>query len=82
MNVISIILTILLVLVSIALIVVVLMQEGKEGGLGAMAGAAGESYVSKNKSRTPEGRLESLTKILGVAFIVIALAIDIIAKYL
>lgn len=79
MEVIQIILTILLVLISIALCVVVLMQEGKEGGLGAMAGAAGESYVSKNRARTPEGRLATLTKILGIAFMVIALLLNILA---
>ena len=75
-------LKVLLILVSIALIVLIMMQEGKEGGLGAIAGAAGESYVSKNQSRTPEGKKRKFTAILGAAFMVIALAMNIIAKVL
>ena len=78
MDVLKIILTIVLVLISIALIVVVLMQEGKEGGLGAIAGAAGESYVSRNQSRTPEGKKRRVTAILAALFMVISLVLNII----
>ncbi|MBQ4227362.1 MAG: preprotein translocase subunit SecG [Clostridia bacterium] len=80
MNVIITILTVLMVLDSIALIVIVMMQEGKEGGLGAIAGAAGESYVSRNQSRTPEGRKRVITRILGAGFMVLALALNILEK--
>ncbi|MBQ9387182.1 MAG: preprotein translocase subunit SecG [Lachnospiraceae bacterium] len=76
------ILKVLLILVSVALVVIVLMQEGKSGGLSAVAGAAGESYVSKNQSRTPEGRKRAITRILGAAFIVVALTMNILAKIL
>ncbi len=76
------ILKVLLIVVSVALVVVVLMQEGNSGGLGAVAGAAGESYVSKNKSRTPEGRKRTVTKILGAAFVVIAIVMNVLAKIL
>ena len=78
MKALSIILTILLVLVCVTMIVVVMLQESKNNGLGSLAGAAGESYVSRNQARTPEGRLQRLTKILGAAFIVIALVLDIL----
>ena len=76
MQVIRTILQILLLIDSIILTVVVLMQEGKQAGLGSIAGAA-ESYWGKNKGRSMEGALEKITKILGIAFLVIALVLNL-----
>lgn len=70
------ILTIILILISIVFTAIVLMQEGKSAGLGAISGAA-ESYWGKNKGRSMEGTLVKLTKILGVAFILLALVLNI-----
>ena len=69
-------LTIIFVLVCIALTVVVLAQEGKDDGLGSLAGSAG-SYWEKNKSRSMEGNLVKFTKGLAVAFIVIAIVLNL-----
>ena len=77
MAVIKVILTILFILVCIVLAAIVLMQEGKSQGLGAIAGAA-ETYYGKNKGRTMEGGLVRLTQILGVAFFVLALILNMI----
>lgn len=79
MEVLQIILTILLVIDSIVMVILVLMQEGKEGGLGAIAGAAGDSYVSRNQSHTPEGKLRRTTAILAAVFMVLALALNVVA---
>lgn len=76
MEVLRIILTVLLILVSIVFTAIVLLQEGKSAGLGAISGAA-ESYWGKNKGRSMEGALVSLTKILGVAFILLAVVLNI-----
>ncbi len=76
MEVLRIILTIVFILVSIALTVLVLMQEGKQAGLGAISGAA-ESYWGKNKGRSMEGRLVKITKILAVAFLLIAVLLNV-----
>lgn len=65
----------LYVVICIALIVVVLMQEGKSGGLGALNGS-GETYWGKNKGRSLEGKLETITKVLATLFIVISLVIN------
>ena len=73
MGVIRAILMVLFVLVCIALTVVVLMQEGKSNGLGAIAG--GNSFWEQNKSRSAEGKIVLATKILAIAFIVLALAV-------
>ena len=71
-----IILTIIFILVCLALVVLVLMQEGKSAGLGAISGAA-ETYWGKNKGRSMEGTLVKITKILAVAFILLAVVLNI-----
>ena len=52
------------------------MQEGKSAGLGAISGAA-ETYWGKNKGRSMEGKLVLITKILCVAFVVLALVLNL-----
>jgi len=75
-DIVTILLTVLFVLISLALTVVVLMQEGKSAGLtGAINGVA-DSYWGKNKGRSMEGFLEKITKILVVAFFVLALLLN------
>ena len=74
MGILRTILTIIFVLVSIGLTVIVLMQEGKSAGLGAIAG--GNSFWEKNKSRSTEAKFVLATKILAVAFIVLALLLN------
>lgn len=71
-----IILTIIFILVCLALVVLVLMQEGKSAGLGAISGAA-ETYWGKNKGRSMEGTLVKITKILAVAFILLAVILNL-----
>ncbi|MBR5361172.1 MAG: preprotein translocase subunit SecG [Lachnospiraceae bacterium] len=69
-------LTIIFIIISIVLAAIVLMQEGKSAGLGAISGAA-ESYWGKNKGRSMEGALVKITRWLTVAFLVIAIVLDI-----
>lgn len=76
MEVLRVILTVILILVSIVFTAIVLMQEGKSAGLGAISGAA-ETYWGKNKGRSMEGTLVKLTKILGVAFILLSIVLNI-----
>lgn len=68
-------LTIIFILVSVALSAIVLMQEGKSAGLGVISGAA-ETYWGKNKGRSIEGKLEKITKILVVCFMLIAILLN------
>jgi len=76
MSALRIILTVLFIIVCVALTIIVLMQEGKSAGLGAVAGAA-ESYWGKNKGRSMEGALIKLTKILAVAFMLLAIVLNL-----
>ena len=69
-------LTIIFVLICIALIVLVLAQQGKDAGLGTIGGM-GDSYWSKNKSRSMEGKLVKFTKVLAILFIVLAAVLNL-----
>ena len=68
--------TIIFVLVCIALSVFVLAQQGKDAGLGAIGGI-GDTYWSKNKSRSMEGKLVQFTTVLAVLFIVLAVILNL-----
>ena len=75
MSALRIVITILFILDCLALTALVLMQEGKSAGLGAVAGMA-ETYWGKNKGRSIEGKLEKITKILVVVFMLIAILLN------
>ncbi len=71
------ILLILYLIVGIAVTIVILMQEGKQAGLtGAISGVA-ETYWGKNKARSMEGGLVLATRILGAAFIVLSVVLNL-----
>ena len=72
-----IILTILFIIDCIALTVIVLMEEGKDQGLGSLSGSMTDTYWSKNKSRSIEGRLVKFTTITAVAYIVISVILNL-----
>ncbi len=75
MGALRIVLTIIFILVSIVLATIILMQEGKSAGLGVISGAA-DTYWGKNKGRSLEGKLEKITKILAVAFMLMAIILN------
>lgn len=67
--------SIILLLICALISVVVLLQDSKSSGLsGAISGGA-ETYFGKNKARTMEGKLETLTKILGGLYLVLSLVL-------
>ncbi len=77
MGVLKVILTIVFVVICVALVAIVLLQEGKSAGLtGAISGAA-ETYWGKNKARSMEGKLDKITKILAIAFVVLAVILNL-----
>ena len=75
----NIVLTVLFIIDCVVLIVLILMQQGKNEGLGALAGMSmnNDTYWSKNKARSEEGRMIRMTRILVVAFIVLAILLNI-----
>ncbi len=77
----EIVLGIVLIITSIALIAIVLLQEGRSAGLsGAIAGGA-ETFLGKNKSKTIESKLVSITKILAIVFFVLSLVATLIVLF-
>ena len=76
MEVLRTIITVLFVLVCIVLTVIVLMQEGKNNGLSGAISGSGETYWSKNKGRSMEGKLGNITKILAVVFLIMAVVLN------
>ncbi len=75
MEVLKTILAIVFIIVSVVITAIILMQEGKSAGLGAISGAA-DSYWGKNKGRSMEGILVKITRVLVIAFIVIAAVLN------
>ena len=71
------IMMIIFLLVSFALSAIILLQEGKSAGLGSIAGMA-DSYWSKAKGRSMEGHLSRITTILAIAFLLLALLLNIV----
>ncbi len=73
----KIVLTVIYALVCLGLIVIVLLQEGKQAGLSGSISGAAETYWGKNKGRSMEGKLNMITKILAVVFILLSLLLNI-----
>lgn len=69
---------ILLLITSVLLIAFIVLQEGGKGGIGALGGDS-ESYIGKSGDRSRSATLLKLTKILTVVFVVLTLALNIIA---
>lgn len=66
----------LLVLISIALILIVMMQSKEDNGMSAaMTGGSTNNFYEKNKGRTKEGKQKKWTIILGVAFVIVVVAL-------
>ena len=77
MAVVKVLLSIIYVVLGIAISVVILMQEGKSNGLGSAIGGMADSYWSKNKGRSMEGKLEKATRYLVILFFLSAVVLNI-----
>ena len=76
MSTLRLVLTILYIIDCVFLLVVVLMQEGKSQGLGAIGGG-NESYWSKNKARSKEGKLVMVKTVSAVLFMVFSVLLNL-----
>ena len=76
MDILKIVLYIVFVIDCIALSAIILLQEGKSAGLGTIGGVA-DSYWGQNKGRSMEGKLVTITKVLSVLFVLIAIILNI-----
>lgn len=78
MSVVQTICTIIQIIASVVLIVVITLQSGKSDGLAGAIGGGSDSFFSKNKAATLDGKLASATKWIAVVFIVLTLAINLL----
>ena len=70
----------LLIIASLIMIIVIILQEGNQQGLGVVSGGA-DSFFAKNKARSIDATLARATKWVAIGFVVIVLAINIIAYF-
>lgn len=67
------------IIIGLGVILVVMLQHKEDQGVsGTITGAAANNFLDKNKGRTKEGRLKRWTIILGVAFTVVTIALNIV----
>ena len=77
MEILRLVITIIFILICIGLTVLVLLQEGKSAGLSGSISGIAETYWGKNKGRSVEGKLERGTTFLAIAFMVLAIVLNI-----
>lgn len=71
------IVTIIISIVSVLMIIAICLQQAKSSGLGAGIAGGSETYWSKNKSRTKEGKLVRLTAVCTAIFFVAAILLNV-----
>ncbi|SEP87546.1 preprotein translocase subunit SecG [Lachnospiraceae bacterium RM5] len=64
------------VIICIAMVIIVLMQESKTSGLGTSLSGMSDTYWSKNKAHSTEGKLKMATRVLAVLLIVLTVVIN------
>lgn len=79
MSTIGMVLTVVLIVIAVILGAIILMQSKRSAGLGAVSGGgSADTFWSKNKANSMEGKLEKYTKILGAAFMIIAFIVNLV----
>ena len=71
-------LTILQLLSALTVTVIVLFQSGKRSGLSGAIGGVADSFLAKNKAKTMDAKLAKATKWVGLAFVVLTLALHFV----
>lgn len=66
-----------LISISILVIVLIVMQESKQAGVSIMGGQS-DSYLSKNRGKTLESKLVTITKFLAIIFFIATIIMNII----
>ena len=68
-------LTVIFAVVCLVVSVIVLLQEGKSAGLSSTISGVGETFWSKNKGRSTEGKMVKITAVLGALFIILSVVL-------
>ena len=79
MQVLKIILIIVDIILALGTILFVMMQRKDDQGMsGAITGGASNNFLDKNKGRTRDGKLKRMTIIMGIAFVVVTIVLNIV----
>ena len=69
--------TIIITIASVVLIVVVCLQEGKSAGLSGSISGGSDTYWSRNRRNSKEGKLERITIVMTVIFFIAAILLNV-----
>lgn len=79
MEILKYIILVIYIIVCIALIVLATIQKSERpGASGTITGYSTNNFYEQNKGRTKEGKLKKWTIILGIVFVVLAIALGIL----
>ena len=79
MQVVKIILVVIQFILCLGVTILAMMQSKDDAGLSStITGSSTNNFFEKNKGRTREGMLKKWTIILGVAFVVVTIALSVI----
>ena len=79
MQVIKIILVVVDLIICVALTILAMIQSKDDAGLSStITGSSTNNFFEKNKGRTKEGKQKRWTIILGIAFVIVTIALSII----
>ena len=79
MQVVKIILVVVDLIICLALTILAMIQSTDDAGLSStITGSSTNNFFEKNKGRTKEGMQKKWTIILGIAFVIVTIALSII----
>lgn len=79
MQIVKIILIVVDFIICLALTVLTMIQSNDDAGLSStISGSSTNNFFEKNKGRTKEGMQKKWTIILGIAFVIVTIALSII----
>ena len=79
MQIVKIILIVLEFIICVALTILAMIQSKDDAGLSStISGSSTNNFFEKNKGRTREGLQKKWTIILGIAFVIVTIALSII----
>ena len=79
MGILEIIAGVLLIVCSVVIVLLVLAQEAKTSGMTAIAG--GSDVYGDMQSRTADAKIAKVTKLAGIAFFVLVIAVSAIVAF-
>ena len=71
-------LSILFLIASLFLVVVILFQSGKSAGISGAIGGGADNFFAKGKAKSLDAKLAKMTKWVALAFVVLALVLNLI----